>query len=283
VGISKSDIFDVAIAVKALLQSDETKSYLHGLLFDFYSDFVPADGDIPGIPRAVINESLIREQTKEIEKLNREKKPTEEDIERKRELQSEIPELQKAVSQQGETIAHKGGRAKALIPDLIVETIEQKATIVLAYYYHWLVDHENTEKELQQLHEEWPKSKPPPVPPDAKETPVPTAIGFQFFVDECSEVPNIILIGHQRVEKWVTEIAEACADATLRRERPGPKIDTKDSARDQQIYDEYQERRVKEGRGFSRKDFADSKNMKLSEFTKLYKRVHKRLEEDTKK
>ena len=284
-GLSESDISEVASAVKKLLQSDENKKYLHGLLFDFYSDFVSADGNVPGIQRTVITDFLLRERTNQIKTLNREKNPTEEDIKRKQELQSEIQGIHELKRLQEDTYAvvHKATRTKALIPDLIVETIEQKATVVLAYYYHWLVEHESTERELQQLHEEWPKSNPSLPPPDVKEIPVPVAIGFQFFVDECSEVKNIKIDGHKRVEKWVNEVTESCPDATLGRGRPGPKTDTKDLASDQQIYDEYQERRVKEGRRFTQAEFAKEHKMSLKDFKRLLKRVDERYRADAKR
>jgi hypothetical protein len=244
VGISKSDIFDVASAVKTLLQSDENKRYLHGLLFDFYSDFVPPDGDTPGISQAVLGDYFSFGLTKELRRLERKKEQKKEldekDRERLQELPAEIQKIKDAANKRDNTIAHRSGMTKALIPDLIVETIEQKATVVLAYYYHWLVEHEHTEKELQQLHEEWPKSKPPPVPPDAKETPVPTAIGFQFFVDECSEVENIILRGHQRVEKWVNEVTESCEQAVSLRIKPaGRKADHEKLALALQTHETY--------------------------------------------
>jgi len=153
-----------------------------------------------------------------------------------------------------------------LLPDLFnVTTVQHKATVLAAIYAYYTDTYYPDSEVEQSFKDDMPMLWWPLWSYDVQHA---------YLIDKRQ---------YQTILSWVDEVAEACADATSGRERPGPKTDTKDLARDQQIFDEYQERRVKEGRGFTRKDFADSKNMKLSEFTKLYKRVHKRLEEDTKK
>ncbi len=205
-GVSESDIHDVASSVKTLLQSDETKRYLHGLLFTFYSDFVPPDGDTPGISQAVLGDYFSLGLTKELRhlerKLERKKELDEKDGERLQKLPAEIHKIKDAANKRNNTIAHKGGRTKALIPDLIVETIEQKATVVLAYYYHWLVKHENTDEEIEQLRNEWARWV------RAKPGPNAEPLGLQFFLGECANVGRISKKAHKRVRKWIKELGE---------------------------------------------------------------------------
>ena len=265
-GISKSDIFDVTSAVKTLFQSDENKRYLHGLLFEFYSDFVPPDGDAPGISQAILGDYFSLGLTKELRRLERKKELDEQDVERLQELTEEIQKIKDAANTRDNTIAHQSGRTKALIPDLIVETIEQKVTVVLAYYYHWLVEHENTEKELQQLHEEWPKSKPSLPPPDVKDIPVPVAIGFQFFVYECSQVPKVSPKNHQRVEKWANDVAEALPKQSAGREADHEKMALALKTHEKYSYDKEQARAV--GARFYKPHWAKENSITLVELNR---------------
>ena len=208
-GVSESDIHDVASSVKTLLQSDETKRHLHGVLFAFYHDlfefyrnYKPTHDDSSEERKAVIAEHLVRPQTKEIEAIDLKKKPTSKDVKQKQELESWIKDIQEAASQLSGTSDMRGGRVKALIPDLIVETIEQKTVVILACYYHWLVDSEENSDELEQLRNEWARWV------RAKPGPNAEPLGLQLFLGECANVGRISKKAHKRVRKWIKELGE---------------------------------------------------------------------------
>jgi len=240
VGLSESDIIDVVRMVEDWLRSRETRRFLHSFLFDFYRDYKPLLE--LGSRKNNVVEHMKRPQLKAIEAIDREAEPTTYDVH----IKAKFEEVNQMIDEECESLKAvmvKEADAKRLIPDLIdVRTIQQKAVIALAYYYHYRdPDNFSADSEARKnLVREWPKSKVSDTSPDAEEIPVPTAIGFQFFVEECSQVPNISQRGHKLVEKWVTEVTEACEQAeALPKQSAGRKADNEKMPLALKTHEEY--------------------------------------------